>query len=570
MENELLNTTNEFKNSTGFRIQVSALGIFSMFCVLFSSNAFAQVTSEIDTTKIRIGEQISYKIKVETDSTYLVVFPEGQTFSPLETVEALEIDTTKRENKFLLSRVYKLTQFDSGAFTIPRQKIIIQDKTIFTDSLRVQVNTIAVDTTKQKLYDIKPIFEVEKSSSYRWLWILLILLIIAGIAFLLYWFIWRKKPLTEDEEIALLPAYDRAKLALRKLDESQYLIRAEVKEYYSELTFIIRKYLDEKVYDHALESTTDELISRLNLLKEGNQIDLSSDTIKNLESILKRADLVKFAKSAPDTALAELDKTTIDKAVDNVKESLPEPTEEEKLLDQQYKAEQERNKKRRKILLTIAISVFLIVATCIGFGIKYGFGYVKDTIIGHESKSLLEGDWVKSAYGFPPVFIETPKVLKRIAVELPEEMQQQMQMTTFVYGTLLDVFSVTVNTTTLNVPKQQPQSDDEANNPTFDLLKVSEESIKGMETKGATDITVKREQFITPNAAEGLKTFGTLNINALNNTLKAKYMLLTFANENVLQQIIITWPTEDTYADEMIKRITDSIELKPETEEDNN
>ena len=53
----------------------------------------SKVSSEIDTTSIKIGEQIQYKITVETDSTNIVHFPEGQTFSPLETVEALLTDT---------------------------------------------------------------------------------------------------------------------------------------------------------------------------------------------------------------------------------------------------------------------------------------------------------------------------------------------------------------------------------------------------------------------------------------------------------------------------------------------
>ena len=544
------------------------LSLCSIFFFFFSFQASAQVKTEVDTTKIRVGEQINYKIKVETDSSALVVFPEGQTFMPLEAVEALKIDTTKKDTKFLLSRTYKLTQFDSGSYTIPRQKIIIGDKPFYTDSLRVDVNTIKVDTTKQKLYDIKPIIEVEKSGSNWWKWLLGILLAIALVAFLLYWFIWRKKPLTEEEEIALLPPYDRAKLALQKLDESQYLIRSEVKDYYSELTFIIRKYLDEKVYDRALESTTHELISRLQLLKDGNQIDLSKDTIKNLESILKRADLVKFAKSAPDTALAEMDKATIDKEIDHVKESLPEPTEEEKLLDQQYRENLERKKKRKKVILTIAISVFLLIATFVGFGIKYGFNYVKDTIIGHESKELLEGNWVESAYGFPPVYIETPRVLKRVDSPIPEEVKEQMTMTTFVYGTLFDIFSVAVNTTTLNVSKQEAQTK-ETENPTFDLLKISEESIKGFESKGATDITVKREQFVTPNAAEGLKTFGTFSLKMPNRerTVDADYALFMFSNENVLQQIIITWPQDDEYADDIVQRIVDSIELKQNEEE---
>ena len=546
--------------------------VLSGLMILFTSFSFGQVSSKVDTTQIRIGEQINYKINVEADSSALVVFPEGQTFLPLEAVEASNIDTTKNNAKILLSRIYKLTQFDSGVYTIPRQKIIIGDKPFFTDSLKVMVNPIEVDTTKQGLYDIKPIIEVDKTGGNWWKYLLITLLLIGLVAFLLYWFIWRKKPLTEEEEIALLPPYDRAKIAIRKLDQSQFLLKSEIKKYYSELTLIIRKYLDEKVYDRAMESTTDELILRLQLLKDGNQIPLKKDTINNLQSILKRADLVKFAKSKPDTALAEMDRDIIDKEIDNVKASLPEPSEEEKLLDKQYKEAQERKKKRRKVILTVAISLFLIIATIVGFGIKYGFGYVKDTIIGHESKELLEGNWVESAYGFPPVWIETPRVLKRVDSPLPEEAKEQMSMTTFVYGTMLDIFSVAINTTTLNVPKQKPQTK-ETENPTFDLFKVSEESIKGFESKGARDILVKRDQFITPNAAEGLKTFGTFNIVIpnTNNVVNAEYALFSFSNENVLQQIIITWPDNDDYADEMVQRIIDSIELKPdEPEEEDN
>ncbi|WP_394364691.1 hypothetical protein [Winogradskyella sediminis] len=541
-----------------------------MFFFWGSFFSAAQVSTEIDTTKIRVGEQINYKINVEADSLDLVVFPEGQTFMPLENVEALKIDTTKRQATFILSRIYKLTQFDSGAYTIPRQKVIIGEKPFFTDSLKVEVNTIVVDTTKQKLYDIKPIIEVEESGSDWWKWLLIAVLAIGLVAFLLYWFIWRTKPLSEEEEIALLPPYDRAKLALKKLDESQLLMRAEVKEYYSELTFIIRKYLDEKVYDRALESTTSELIERLNLLKEGNQIPLSKETILHIESILRRADLVKFAKSAPDTALAEMDKSTIDKAIDHVKVSLPEPSEEEKLLDQKYKEAQERRKKRRKIWITVGISLFLIIATFVGFGIKYGFGYVKDTIIGHESKELLEGEWVKSAYGFPPVWIETPKVLKRVEPQVPEEAKAQVNMTTFAYGTMLDAFSVVINTTTLKTPKQQSPQGENTDKPTFDLVQVSEQTIKGFEAKGATDITVKRDKFITPNNAEGLKTFGTLNLKmpGTEHLIDAEYILLCFSNDNVLQQIVITWSKDDAYADEMIERITNSIELKSEEPEE--
>lgn len=536
--------------------------VLSLCLVLGSFFSFAQVTSEIDTTKIRIGEQINYKIKVEADSTDLVVFPEGQTFMPLETVEALKIDTTKREATFLLSRVYKLTQFDSGIYTIPRQKVIIGEQAFFTDSLKVAVNTIEVDTTKQKLFDIKPIIEVEKDGNNRWQFILGLIIALALIAFILYWFIWRKKPLTKEEEIALLPPYDRAKLALQKLDESQYLMRSEVKEYYSELTFILRKYLDEKVYDRALESTTSELINRLNLLKDGNQIPLSKDTIKNIESILQRADLVKFAKSAPDKLLAEMDKTTIDKAIDHVKVSLPKPSEDEKLRDKKYKEEQERKKTRKKIWITVGIALFLMIATFVGFGIKYGFAYVKDTIIGHESKTLLEGEWVKSAYGFPPIYIETPQVLKREDVKLPEELKDKAKTTSFSYGSITDRLYVVSSTTILNTSEAEDKEEQKAIN----INAVIEGNLRSWESNGVTNIVTKNDKFITPNKAEGVKTFGTAQFPGLkpDSFENGQYTLLSFTAENIIQQIVLVWRADDDYADEIIQRIIDSVELTPD------
>jgi len=534
---------------------VSAL----VFCLL-SFVSYAQVTTEVDTTKIRIGEQINYKIKVEADSSALVVFPEGQTFMPLESVEALDIDTTKKEAKFLLSRIYKLTQFDSGAYTIPRQKILIGDKPFFTDSLKVEVNTIEVDTTKQKLYDIKPIIEVEKSSGSWWIWLLIILLAIALIAFLLYWFIWRQKPLTEEEEIALLPPYDRAKLALKKLDESQYLIRSEVKEYYSELTLVIRKYLDEKVYDRSLESTTDELISRLHLLKEGNQFAFTKETIHNLETILKRADLVKFAKSAPDTALIEMDRATIEKEVDSVKAVLPEPTEEEKLLDQQYKEAQEQKKKRRKVILTVAISLLLVIATYVGFSLKYGFGYVKDTILGNEGKELLEGEWVESAYGYPPVYIETPQVLKRMADSLPEELSEKFERTIFTFRSDNEDIRIAIATTkALDAENQQGQEDTEKN-----VAQSIDKILSEWESLNVQNIITKGEQYITPNNVTGIKTFGTgdFPIADSEDILKGEYAIFSFATADSIIHIILVWSKDDVYIEDIMDRVIGSIELK--------
>ena len=541
----------EFKLTNFKNRQIRKRLITIAFCLL-SILSFSQVKFSIDSTKIKIGEQITYKIEVEADTTDLVVFPEGQTFTPLEMIESYKTDTTKNKAKYNLIKKYGLTQFDSGSYTIPRQKIIIGTKTFYTDSLKVLVNNIKVDSTKQGLYDIKPFIQVEKSTSNWWKPLLYILAALLIVGFLLYWFIWRKKPLTEEEEIALLPPYERAKLALKKLDESDFLMQAELKGYYSELTFIIRRYLDEKVYDRALESTTDELVSRLKLLKDGNQIELSHDDIRNIETILKRADLVKFAKSEPDIELAKIDRNTIDIEIDHVKEALPEPTEEEKLLDKQYKEEQERKKKRKKIIATVAISVFLLFATLTGFIIKYGFNYVKDSVFGHESKELLEGYWVRSEYGVPPVIISTPKVLERMEVKAIDTIPNA-KTTYFNYGTLLSSLNIGVSTTKFNLPDSTK----------IDLNLAVESGLKLLEKNGVKNIITKREQFITPNAAEGLKVHGTADFPRplSSGYQKGKYTFLLFTSGNVLQQVIMVCEDDDVYANDILERILNSVEL---------
>ncbi|MFK2818960.1 hypothetical protein U0L90_02435 [Flavobacteriaceae sp. LMIT009] len=540
---------------------------FVFLCFVFAS--FSQnIKSSIDSTSVKIGQQITFEIEVDVDTSSLVVFPEGQTFLPLEMIESYKVDATKNNNRFKLIKKYGLTQFDSGVYIIPRQKILIGDYEFFTDSVQVEVRNIAVDTTQQPLYDIKPISTVEKSASKWWLYVLLTLVIIGIIAFLLYWFIWREKPLTKEEKVALLPPYERAKLALVELDKTSYLENDELKKYYSELTGIIRTYIDEKVYDRALESTTEELISRLHLLSEGNQIDLSKDDIKNIDTILRRADLVKFAKSKPDVALAQIDRKTIDLEIDQVKEALPEPTEEELLADIRYQEELAKKKKRRKVIITAVISIVILVGTFIGFSAHYGFSYVKDTILGHPNKELLEGkEWVTSEYGAPGVIITTPKVLERKEIELPENLKGQMEIAVFAYGEILSGLDIVVMSTKMGQQEppgglQQDQNQGEEQQNQIDLIQVAEQQLEELENKGAQNIITKNEQFITPNGQEGLKTFGTATF-ALptGKNVKGNYVILGFTTENLLQQVILIWEEDDVYADQISDKILNSIEL---------
>ena len=536
-----------------------------VFCVLFSLVGAGQVTSSIDSTAIKIGEELRYRIQVDVDSTSLVVFSEEQTFQPLEIINSYPIDSTKKGGYYKLTKTYGLTQFDSGGYTIPKQKIIIGDKIFYTDSLRVQVNPVIVDTTKQKLFDIKPITDVQRTRSNPWAYIALVLLALLIVTGLVYWFFGRKKPLTEAEKIAALPPYERAKLALEKLDEDHYFQNEDVKMFYSDLTLILRQYLDEKVYDQSLESTTDELVFRLKTLQAANQISLGANTIRNIETILKRADLVKFAKSKPDFELAKLDKGTIGLEIKQVKEGLPEPTEEELLQDLAYREalESKQKRKKQKQIFASVVGVFVIAITFLIA--QSGFTNVKDSVLRNPSKLLLEkAHWVKSEYGAPGITLSTPSVLERQTVKVSEEMKGKTQLLAFACAgkdTPIDVF------VTSSKYASETGEDGKEKEVPIDVLESTEAVLNRFEKEGAKNIISRNEQFITPNGQEGVKTFGTAEF-IINDTLtKGVYVVLGFSTPNLLQQVILIWKEDDVYADQIIERILNSIELITLTEE---
>ena len=140
----------EKRNNQGL-VVMAVLGVLLLLPFMGLSQTEPKVDAEVDTLAIKIGEQIHYTITVDADSTAVVNFPEGQTFSPLETVDAIMADTIRNKDRVTLQRIYALTQFDSGAYTIPPQIVTINERQIFTDSFQVKVADVAVDTTKQKM-----------------------------------------------------------------------------------------------------------------------------------------------------------------------------------------------------------------------------------------------------------------------------------------------------------------------------------------------------------------------------------------------------------------------------------
>jgi hypothetical protein len=532
---------------------------FIILALLFAAGVkgYAQtepkISSKVDTTSIKIGDQLKFTVTVEADSTDQVIFPEGQTFSPLETVEAFATDTMRKQDRLTLQKTYALTQFDSGSYKLPSQRIEINGKGYFTDSLEISVATVPVDTVAQKMYDIKGLMQVERSNSEIWkvlVYVLLGLFILAGG---IYWFLFRKKALTEEEKIAALPPYDRALLELKKLENSKYLIQDEYKQYYTELTGIVRAYLEEDVHVTALESTTDELITKLELLKDAGNLKLDNDTLYQFKRILQTADLVKFAKSKPATTVAEQDRKSIEQIVIKTHEALPEPTEEELLEQEAYQEILAKKAYRKKWMLAGGLAIGALLLAIAGVSAYYGPKIVWDTVTGNPTKKLLDSEWVASSYGYPPINLETPEVLVRQKNTIPEEAKAQIaDLQTFSYENRSKLFSIATTSTTF---KQAAEPE---------LDKTIDDLIKDFERKGAKNITTKQEEFTTLTGVKGIKTYGSgqFKVPDSDRSIKANYIILSFGGKGFQQQVLLTWEGNDVYAQEIVDRILSTVEVK--------
>lgn len=517
--------------------------LFVFFFCLFPAGVQAQeVTATVDTTTIKIGEPITYKLSVETEGNNLVVFPEGQTFSPLEMIEAFKIDTNKIKDRVRLSREYALTQFDSGNYVIPRQRVLIGDREFRTDSFPVVVNDVVVDTTKQKMFPIKPSVEVPPAFGIpAWLWWVLGLILLGIIGYLLYRS--RKK---RKEAAQKLPPYEQALFELKQLDESHLLEQRELKEYYSQLSAAVRRYLDGEVYDHALESTTNELIAYLEAERDRGKLKLENTTIARLKEILERADLAKFANSRPDVLTAKEDRNSVENVIKDTKASIPQPTEEELLRDQEYRERLERKKKVKKIIFGVLALVLLVSAGTAYIISTRGIEYFADTYIGNTSKDMLEGEWISSEYGTPAVTVTTPDVLVR---DITDTTGIASGRETFKYGSLESNLFVSVNT--------RPASED------FAVEMAIDEVYSYLEANGARNIITKQEDFTTLNGAPGFKVFGTMTFQKgeKSKPVSKEYAILNFGMGEGFQQVVMIYNEDDKYAQEIAQRISTSVEL---------
>jgi hypothetical protein len=425
----------------------------------------------------------------------------------------------------------------------------------------IEVNTIKVDTLKQKMFDIKDIAQVESPIGTWWIYILIVLAI-ATAGFFIYKYIKKRQNEPKVEVLVFRSPIEKATTLLQQLEGKELWQKGEIKDYYSELTDIARNYIEEEIHIPAMESTTSELIEGLRKAAKQKKLKLSNETVENLEKVLKQADLVKFAKIKPLDFEIEEDKKRISSSIVTIHKSIPETIEENDELIQWNEQQKELarlqklNKQRRvRIITTIGIVLGMLMLFVLGLIYFKGFDYVKDNFLGHPTKDLVEGQWIYSEYGNPGVRVETPKVLKRIDASkaLPKEaMALIKEMQTFGYGSLLEDFYITISTVTY---KQETQ---------IDLDKTAEGYLTIMEAEGAQNIIVKTEDFDTQKGISGKKAYGTLTVlnKIKGKSTKMYYELLLFSQNGGLQTLLIMHREDDKYGQQIAERMLNSVELQ--------
>ncbi len=282
--------------------------IIFVFTLLFSaaiSNAQQiKATARLDSTNILIGDQIKLFLEIDHPKNVSVEFPQiaDSLQSLIEVLDKTKIDTIDLENSELQKqiRAYTITCFDSGSYRIAPQwfKININGTidSVPTNGVTLHVHTMEIDTTRG-LTDIKMPYGAPVTLKEVTPYILGVMLI-GALIFLILYSIKRKKKNKPFFAMPVKPKEPPHIIALRELDRiknEKIWQKEKIKQYYSEVTDVLRNYIEERFEIPAMEQTTHEILESFKYRRDL----LGEKSFRNLSQILSLADLVKFAKYNP-------------------------------------------------------------------------------------------------------------------------------------------------------------------------------------------------------------------------------------------------------------------------------
>ena len=252
--------------------------------ILFITNLVYAQNITLDSNTILIGEQINLHISNTVENTE--IWPNYKEFltEDIEVIETSKIDT----NNGIISQSFTLTAWDSGSYYIPPIKFSEENK---TEGILLNVQSIELEENA-KLKDIKKPFNEPIGWSDIWPFLFVILIILLAIYVLKKYVFKKEKKKEKRKPIVIIRPDITALEQLNKLENAEIWQKGDIKNYYSQLSEIIRRYCENRFQFIALEITTDEILIEL-------AEEINTKEITKLKILLERADLAKFAKSKP-------------------------------------------------------------------------------------------------------------------------------------------------------------------------------------------------------------------------------------------------------------------------------
>jgi hypothetical protein len=266
-----------------------------------------------------VGDLINYTVTVVYDSTIqLLPPPLGANLGSFD-VKDYETDISSKlpDGRLKSESHFVLSTFTTGDYIIPPVPMAFEfadgtRKIMLSESVPIKVKSLLLNTDDS--VDIRPLkAQYEFERNYKNLIILAtcILLILAGLAY----YIWRKmRGKMLGAPLDLRPAWEIAFEKLAKLEQKGLVLEGKFKEYYLELTEIIRIYLGRMFASNVSDMTTDEFFENY------KTIGVPENLKDHLQTFFSHADLVKFAKLAPDSDRCRSDFVYVHDVIERIRQ----------------------------------------------------------------------------------------------------------------------------------------------------------------------------------------------------------------------------------------------------------
>lgn len=293
------------------------IALLSLLSISSMQAQKASAHATIQPSEILIGEQALINLQVIAPKDMEILFPiyQDSIVAGLEVLSMGNPDTTIVDNVRTINVKYLVTSFDSTLYYIPSMPISDGVDTIYSNSFGLKVTapelkdstvaylermkageTDSIDFNELQLNDIKSI----QKAPFSWkdflslLWIpLIILILLAIIGAIIYLIIKKNKKGYFFTPPPLLAPHVRAMKSLDKIKKEKIWQQERYKEFYTQLTDVLRRYINERYGINSLEMTSGEILSIIRTKAEEDSV------YNNLKQVLSVADLVKFAKYKP-------------------------------------------------------------------------------------------------------------------------------------------------------------------------------------------------------------------------------------------------------------------------------